>query len=235
MENASKALLIAAGIMIGLIVLTMIVYAHSQVSSYYKSKELALEGEQLANFNKRFIGYNRADVRGSDLISLINKIIDYNVDDMNFVNDEKIEISITIPNDDNAKLFYYNYDKYYNTAGKKLIKFGASNKYTHLDINARLIQPAVAIEVNYRQEWATKLASKMSTIMGENSYQTPEKLFEELKFKYEDYGGIAQVQKDILTYYQYVQFKRAHFDCKELMYEEGRVKSFTFEFNGTFE
>ena len=92
MENASKALLIAAGIMIGLIVITMIVYAHHKVSNYYRSKELTLESEQLADFNEQFLGYNRADVRGSDLISLVNKIIDYNVDDMNFVNDEKIEV-----------------------------------------------------------------------------------------------------------------------------------------------
>ena len=94
MENASKALLIAAGIMIGLIVITMIAYAHGKISNYYESKELTLQSEQLADFNKQFLGYNRADVRGSDLISLVNKIIDYNT---NFgENGEKIENSYCI-------------------------------------------------------------------------------------------------------------------------------------------
>lgn len=239
MENASKALLIAAGIMIGLIVITMVIYAHGQISSYYASKEQTIASEQLAEFNKQFIGYNRDDVRGSNIISLVNKIIDYNVEDMNYSNEQKIEISIIIPNNDKAKLFYYNYSKYYDgTARTKLIQFGENKKYTHegsSSINTRLIAPATAIEVSYRQEWATKLASKMSTIMGENSRQTPEQLFTELKFDYESHGGITQVQEDILIYYQYLQFKRAHFDCKDLTYENGRVKSFTFEFNGTFE
>lgn len=231
MENASKALLIAAGIMIGLIVITMIAYAHGKISNYYESKELTLQSEQLADFNKQFLGYNRADVRGSDLISLVNKIIDYNT---NFGENGEIEISIIIPDNDKAKLFYYNYDKYYTT-GDRLIEFGTMKRYTHLNIDTRLIQPATDIEVRYRQEWAKKLASKMSTVMNENSKQTATEFFEELKFDYMAKGGIAKVQEDILTYYQYLQFKRAHFDCENLTYEDGRVQSFTFEFKGKFE
>lgn len=244
MENASKALLIAAGILIGLIVITMIIYGYRQVSDYYTSKEKVKESEQLAAFNKQYIGYNRNDVRGSDLLSLVNKIIDYNVPKINDTNDEKIEISIIIPNNDKAKLFFYKYDEYYKIGSKeKLIKLGESNKYTQNNIysNNGLIYKANEIEGKYTQAIATKLASKIGTLMGENSRQTPEELFTELKIDASIYGGKVNIQNDILKYYQYMQFKRAHFDCKTpdnksgLEYKKGRVKSFTFVFNGTFE
>ena len=58
MENVSKALLIAAGILIGLIVLTMLVVMHRQVTSYYTAKEKARTFEQLQEFNAQYIPYN---------------------------------------------------------------------------------------------------------------------------------------------------------------------------------
>lgn len=230
MENASKALLIAAGIMVGVIVLSMVAYGYGKISNYYKTKELEIEGEQLADFNKPYIEYNRNDVRGSDLLSLVNKILDYNDDG----NNEEMEISVIIsPNNDKEKSFYYNYDKYYDTS-KKLIGFGPSKKYTHLNVNTKLIQPSNEIEIGYGKELITKLTSKMSTVMNENTKQTAEDFFKELKFDYTT-KGITTVQKDSLTYYQYIQFKRAHFDCTNLTYENGRIKSFEFKFNGNFE
>lgn len=241
MENASKALLIASGILISLIIITMMIYGYKQVSNYYATKEDAKESEQLAAFNKQYIGYNRNNVRGSELLSLINKIIDYNAPKINDVNDEKIEISIIIPNNDKAKLFFYKYDEYYKVGSKEaLIKLDENNKYTQNNINT-LISKASKIESTYTQAIANKLASKISTLMGENSRQTPEELFTELKIDASAYGGKNNIQNDILKYYQYQQFKRAHFDCKTsdnkagLEYKNGRVKSFTFIFNGTFE
>lgn len=240
MENASKALLIAAGILIGLILVTMIIYAHGQISSYYATKEQTAESEQLAAFNKQYIGYNRDDVRGSDLISLVNKIIDYNVDKMNYTNDEKIEISIIIDNTNGqAESFFYNYSKYYNgKAREKLIVPGKT--YTHEGNNSiydNLINQAYEIEAKYTQALATKLTTKISTLLDEYSPRiTKEDLFTELKIDPKNYdGGETQMQEDILKYYQYIQFKRAHFDCTDLTYKNGRVKSFTFKFNGKFE
>lgn len=240
MENASKALLIAAGILIGIIIITIIVYGYNQISSYYNTKEQAIETEQLVAFNKQFIGYNRDNVRGSDLLSLVNKIIDYNVEKMNYVNDEKIEILIIIPKmpDESNKDFYYKYDTNY-ASKKKLIKFGQNNAFTEKNIYDKygLIDEANSIEAKYTQAVATKLTNKISTLMGEYEPRIKiEYLFKELKIDPTQYpGGISKIQDDILKYYQYLQFKRAHFDCKDLTYKNGRVKSFTFEFNGKFE
>lgn len=232
MENAAKALLIAGGILIGLIIVSMMVIGYREISDYYESKELTLQEEQLDAFNKQYTPYYRDDVRGSDLLSLVNKITDFNA-----LNEEEepIELSIIIP--EGSKNFYYKYDTYYS-ANAKLIKFGNTSNpsYTHNNINARLLSIANAIESIYSQALATKLANNLSTLMGDNTRKTPDDLFKELKMNPSKFGGTANIQKVILTYYQYVQFKRAHFDCKELIFsDEGRVQSFRFEFNGTFE
>ena len=111
MENASKALLIAAGILVGLIVISMIMVSYRQISSYYQTKEQLEISKQTNNFNEKYIPYNRDDVRGSDLLSLINRIVNFNTINPD---DDSITISIKIPNNSSAKMFYYNYDKYKN-------------------------------------------------------------------------------------------------------------------------
>lgn len=230
MENASKALLIAAGILIGLILITMIIYGYDQISNYYNTKEQVKVLEQLSDFNEQYEPYNRDDVRGSDILSLINKIIDYNT-----INEgeEKIEISITIPDDDTAKLFYYNYNK-----NKDVVLIQLKQQYTQNNIKPILTE-ANRIENKYTPGIVTKLSANISTLMGENRLKTKKNLLIELKLmKKEDTQNPDNVvnNQEILKYYQYQQFKRAHFDCTELTYTtQGRVKKFSFKFNGTFE
>ena len=229
MENASKALLLAAGVLVGLILITMMIYGYGQISDYYRAKEESKESEQLADFNKEYIPYNRENVRGSDLLTLINKIIDYNevkIDDAN--RGLEIEISVQIPRD--ATSFYYNYNENKNI---KLIQLGTT--YTQDNIYTELIRNANDIEATYTQALATKLSANISTLMGSNTRKEPEDLFTELKINPATYGGLKTIQEEILQYYQYQQFKRAHFNCENLTYERGQVKRFTFKFNGTFE
>lgn len=227
MENAAKALLIAGGILIGLIIISLMLYGHSQISNYYETKEQEKETGQLAEFNKQYIPYNRDNVRGSDLLSLVNRIIDYNEPKMNDINEEKINISIFI---DDIQNFYY---KYAENKNVKLIQSGTT--YTQDNLNSKLISPANQIEIKYTQALATKLSANITTLMGDNSRKEPNDLFAELKVNASSYGGLATIRQDILLYYQYQQFKRAHFNCENLTYKDGRVKSFTFRFNGTFE
>ncbi len=235
MENASKALLIAAGVLVGLILISMIIIGYRQISSYYVTKEEVKASEQLANFNKQFIPYNRDDVRGTELISLVNKIIDFNSIKMNDTNEEKINISIIIPNNDTYKSFYY---KYNETNTTKLVKYG-NPAYTENNINT-LLDVANQIESKYTQGMANKLAANISTVMGDNTRKTKRDLLVELKIM-DDADIYANPNDyvnntDILKYYQYVQFKRAHFDCTSMEYtNQGRIKKFTFRFNGTFE
>ena len=78
MENASKALIMAGGILIALLVVGALLLMFNQLSDYQKSNSDLVETEQLAKFNEQFTQYNRDDLEGVDLISLANKVVDYN-------------------------------------------------------------------------------------------------------------------------------------------------------------
>ena len=125
MENVSKALLIAAGVLIGLIVLTMLVVIHRQVTSYYTAKEKARTFEQLQEFNSQYTPYNRKNVRGTELISLINKIINFNEQE----DEIGIQITIDFKGTDTTRArnsFYYN-----NMDSVKLIDIVKEYIYTN--------------------------------------------------------------------------------------------------------
>lgn len=78
MENASKALLIAGGVLIALLIIALLVYSFGSMGSYFKQEESTQKAEQLADFNNQFESYNRKLLRGVDVISIINKVLDNN-------------------------------------------------------------------------------------------------------------------------------------------------------------
>lgn len=234
MENATKALLIAAGILMGLAIISMIIVGYRQISNYYTTKEKSKIVEQLSEFNNQYIPYNREDVRGSDLLSLINKVIDFN----KLSDEEEITISIYIPMNDKAKLLYYNYNDNKNI---KLIPLGTNGityKITATENTIKsMLNDANNIENTYDQYgkgMANQLANNLSVLFSydESKIRNRTSYLEELKVP--DTGN--RLTNDILKYYQYVQFKRAHFNCESLTFtENGRVKSFKFTFNNKFE
>lgn len=79
MENISKALLIAAGVFLAMMILSLMLLVYNKISSHYSQQQELLSIEQMDKFNKQFQNYNRGDIRGNELISLMNKVIDYNV------------------------------------------------------------------------------------------------------------------------------------------------------------
>ena len=79
MENASKALLMAGGILIALLVIGSVLLMFNQIGNYRKANTDSEKSAQLANFNKDFVRYADGEqIKGVDVISLANKIVDYN-------------------------------------------------------------------------------------------------------------------------------------------------------------
>lgn len=78
MENASKALLMAGGMLLAILLITLLVYAWGMFSEYQNAKANLSEIEDTAEFNEQLSQYDRDDVDGYTLLSLINRIVDYN-------------------------------------------------------------------------------------------------------------------------------------------------------------
>ena len=78
MENASKALIMAGGMLIAILIVSLLVVAWSNITNYNKKKDDIMTTEQLAKFNKEFESYNKKVVHGYELVSLNNLIADTN-------------------------------------------------------------------------------------------------------------------------------------------------------------
>ena len=57
MENASKALLMAASVLIGMIILTMGVYLYTTIGAYVRESQEQIERETINKFNVQFYNY----------------------------------------------------------------------------------------------------------------------------------------------------------------------------------
>lgn len=73
MENAAKALEIAAGVLLGVLLLSLIAYFFSIIGEWPQAEEDNITAEQLAKFNLEYEVYEKNAMYGVDVISCLNK------------------------------------------------------------------------------------------------------------------------------------------------------------------
>ena len=78
MENASKALLMAGGVLIALLILGSLVMLFTNLQDYQNSQDVSAKQSQIAKFNNQFEPYNKSDLTLMELKSLYNKILSNN-------------------------------------------------------------------------------------------------------------------------------------------------------------
>lgn len=104
MENASKALIMAGGVLIALMVASLVAFFFKNISEWQGMQETGEELEQMVEFNEQYEVYGR-DVYGSELLSIANKIADYNkrqAEDKGYL---KIELQVQLTKDMDASFF----------------------------------------------------------------------------------------------------------------------------------
>lgn len=79
MENASKALIIAGGVLIGVLILSMFVYVFRSAAKTNQSYDEKMAQEQLEAYNAGFEVYNKNNNTIMDLLTVINLAYDTNV------------------------------------------------------------------------------------------------------------------------------------------------------------
>lgn len=78
MENASKALIIAGGILLAMMILALMVYLGTSITDMAESEDKRTLAEQTEEFNKSYLSYNKSRVYGTDVITVYNKAKDNN-------------------------------------------------------------------------------------------------------------------------------------------------------------
>ena len=177
MENASKALLIAGGIMLVMLIIGVVIFAWNSFSEFYKNKEKLTEIDNVTAFNSQITSYDRSKVHGYELITLANKIADYNMQysssgtnnqnytpiTMSFTmtvdQTESLRFSKTIPNVNGDEIVISQKDKLFTRT--RYEQSTARN-----EILEQIFNEAVRIEDIYKgRDIATKLAKSINSLV----------------------------------------------------------------------
>lgn len=109
MENAAKALGIAGGVLIAIVILASLLYTFKRMSQIPEQQEYQKEVQELSKFNQQFEAYNKKLMYGVDVVSCLNKVIDNNKKSKEYADgayDIKISITINSPVYDRFEIYY---------------------------------------------------------------------------------------------------------------------------------
>ena len=221
MENASKALLIAGGMLIALLIISLVVLLFIQIGNYRRANSDAIKASQIASFNNDFVRYiDEEDLKGVDIISLANKIVNYNQKTGvgNSVDySKKITLKINLAPSNSS-----NFIKKYGTNGNselfnKKTKWVVSNSDTQL---VSIVKKYADLENEYTLNTMSKLSANYDSIA--NGDKTASQVAGK---------NVNITVEDIRKYREYSEFKSSTFTSKENpKYENGQVVELSFEF-----
>ncbi len=96
MENASKALLMAGGMLIALVILALLVYVAGTMSDVLQVEEDVEETQKVEAYNKEYLSYDRKLIRGTEIISLVNKVKDNNEKYSELLDEYEIKVNVRL-------------------------------------------------------------------------------------------------------------------------------------------
>lgn len=268
MENASKALIMAGSVLISLMIIGALLLMFNNLSNYQNTGTQSTREAQVIAFNNQYETYNRKNVRGSDLYSLLNRVVDYN---------RRKSTAGTGTNDEGQMLAYEPMTIKFNLGNTYQDDFWATNTndYTHLIQTNDYTQSATTkdfensirastnghkgvdeLKKTYGENVMNELAIAKNKIFIESTATNTKKseaidtfnriiVENNLVKKIEkpsdnpikNWDVLLSHKENVYRYYEYLQFKRAKFDCKDVTYNEqtGRITMMSFEFTGKFE
>lgn len=202
MENATKALEMAAGVLLAVMILAALVFVYKNISAEKQMQEDVKEEKQATDFNSQYEEYNRNGIYGNELLSLANKMVDYNVKEAEEKGYAEINMSAKIKNGTtNFPVGTYNQEslsqKYLNLTNK--ISNMGTKKLTGGGETKTIV------------EWSKKSAKTISAAFSGSAGQDD----------IEEYKALVEEQSD---------FTRKKFNCKNVEYDKnGRITFMEFE------
>lgn len=245
MDNASKALLIAGGMLLAILVISTFLLGVNSITDFLKAKELEKTEAQTLAFNNEYLKYNRKDVRGSDVLSLINKVRDNNLNaEYKKANENYQAIKVTVKisknkNSTNYGTFYIGLVNKEGISGRiqdrdieKYIKDGNYEVSDSKDDFKKFLADMTEYEKNYAGGSASAMANLTANISNIISLENDGKQAE-AKEEFTKFAIISDTKYDItsdsssntkwksakkaaIEYDQFVKLKRAIFDCTQM-------------------
>lgn len=221
MENASKALLMAGGVLIGLLVIGALVLMVNQLGSYQKQNVGTEQERQIAQFNQEFTRFTDQRIDGTDIVSLVNKVVDYNTKSGG-VNSLNYDIKITLTID------VAGFATKYGTNNTSKI-FGNTTKYTINNSSSpfySIIRTYTNMENTYGLENLKKLSSNFDSVYENGTKSVKDVIGKEILDLNPPNGKIR-----IERHREYSEFKSSKFRSVESpKYTDGQISGLKFQF-----
>ena len=209
MENASKALIMAGGILLAIITLSLFIYMTTATTRIGQAQDEKLLAEQILAFNKEYEAYNKRRLYGTDVITIVNKAINHNQKMKSNEIADPYYINIIIQPTQTYETTVMRVDTYSPNNNKEEV----SPSEIGLDSN-----PILAGGVYNLGEWKNGdlfMNNGIIDFFQTNSAETD--VQEHGRYNYYIYSALTN-------------FKRAIFKCDGVIYNEetGRIESMTF-------
>lgn len=222
MENASKALLIAGGMFLAVMILSLLTYMTTISGRMADEQNQRTKLEQITAFNKEYLAFNKKRMYGTDVITVVNKAINNN--NSMLLNDVSepyyINIEINIIQDFESTIYKIDNTEEYPTE-QKIIGTPTAAIMNLLEIDYSIFTPVME---------SSSSPYRLGSMQGEQFVMDSEfvnffdgykedkiETTEDLKYTYKLYSALTN-------------FKRAIFECTDYEYNNltGRIESMTF-------
>lgn len=210
MENAAKALTIAGGVLIAVMLAVLVYYVFTQWGESQKMQQEDVDTVKIEEFNKSYLSYEKV-LYGSELLGLVNKMSDYNIsDDVRYNAYGTMDLKVEI------KLLSGSTDNLFNRTGTYSL---STVKRTIDDVMRKTVERYSGKVSDSQWEFLAKSSN--------NSEQSFDDLCQELNIS--SSVNRRDLQEAAKEYYKYVQFKRMKFKHKETtFFNTGRVRNMSF-------
>ena len=218
MENAAKALKIAGGVLLAMLLTSLLIFVFRQISSFSKVQEEQLEAKQLAEFNQQWEAYNKKLLYGTDVITVVNKAIDNNNKMETQDSENAYFVNVTLELNQSFLTNVVEYDN--KTTQKKTLEV-SSQKYDQL-----IGEMPLGFDIEEGTTYAIGKYKKNGAFV-----EAPNvvEIFEDSNMKK---GQTQVIEEERYTYYVYpplTDFKLAVFECTGIEYNDyGRVTQINF-------
>lgn len=220
MENASKALIIAGGILLAMMILALMVYVGTSMTDMAESEDRRTLAEQTEEFNKSYLSYNKSRMYGTDVITVVNKAIEHNKN-IATSTDDPYYINVIVKTTEDFKTTGIVIDSSYSSDDKRY-----EQDMTQEEINQKTEKSSTTFTMNANSSDGYSLGHW-------NSDET-ELMMNKGIVEFFEQSKVDEIKKEgRKTYYIYsalTNFKRAIFKCEKVEYNKstGRIDEMVF-------
>ena len=232
MENAAKALIIAGGILLAIMTLTLLVYGLTASSRLEQATAENKKNEEIASFNLEYQAFNKKRMYGIDLITLINKAINHNKT-MDSSHPYYVNIIFKTKEDFKNEIYIYIYNN--TTKEVEYEKYGADPTDSHIPTDpewSKVRDVNISTrDIEGNKEYKLLSFSGKQAIINKDFKNIFEDGFKEdfTRTKIVPDGGQSKTVT-CTVYSALTNFKRAIFECTNVEYDSntGRINKLEF-------